>query len=126
MIAAYVDTSCLVGIAFDEPGGEAVRERLNSADVLLASNLLEAEFRSALTHEDVDIDDDALTWFRWVLPDRSLGPEMTRALGARYLRGADLWHVAVALYISPVPGELTFLTLDEGQREAAVALGFAT
>ena len=40
------------------------------------------------------------------------------------LRGADLWHVATALYIFDEPSEVTFLTLDRRQGEVAGALGF--
>ena len=43
-----------------------------------------------------------------------------------YVRGADLWHLACALYVAASPGELTFLTLDERQRTVAKALGFKT
>ena len=44
----------------------------------------------------------------------------------RYLRGADLWHVATALYLAESPADVDFLTLDPAQREAAAALGFPT
>ncbi len=42
---AYVDTSCLVAIAFDEPGADKVAARLRRFERLFASNLLEAELR---------------------------------------------------------------------------------
>ena len=42
MSIAYVDTSALVAIAFDEPCGEATGERLDGYSRLLSSNLLEA------------------------------------------------------------------------------------
>jgi hypothetical protein len=45
-------------------------------------------------------------------------------LDAGYLRGADCWHVATALYVSPEPSRLSFLTLDERQRDVARTLGF--
>ena len=45
-------------------------------------------------------------------------------LNAGYLRGADLWHVATALYVTPEPGEISFITLDRRQRNVAMALGF--
>lgn len=47
-------------------------------------------------------------------------------LGTGYLRGADLWHVATALYVSPDPSELAFVTVDTRQGTAAEALGFVT
>ena len=62
----------------------------------------------------------------FVIPTRSLGAEIIRVLDAGYVRGADCWHLATALYLAPDPGELTFVTLDVRQREVAKALGFAT
>ncbi len=40
------------------------------------------------------------------------------------LRGADLWHVAAALYVSPRSGDLSFATLDARQGGVVAALGF--
>jgi len=48
---AYVDTSCLVAIAFEEPGADAVAARLLRFDRRFSSNLLEAELRSTLLRE---------------------------------------------------------------------------
>ena len=62
----------------------------------------------------------------WILPTRSLGPEFETVLSAGYVRGADLWHLACALYIAPGPEQVTFVTLDQRQHEVASALGFAT
>jgi hypothetical protein len=45
---------------------------------------------------------------------------------AGYLRGADCWHLATALYLAPNPSDLTFLTLDDTQRKIAKTLGFRT
>ncbi len=59
-----------------------------------------------------------------MLPDRSLAPEFAVVLEAGYLRGSDLWHVATALYVSPDPQEISFLTLDRRQQAVAGALGF--
>lgn len=49
---------------------------------------------------------------------------MSRALEVGYLRGADLWHVACALYLVEDAPELSFLTRDERQSAVAEALGF--
>ncbi len=124
MKAAYVDTSCLVAIAFDEPERTEVASRLGEHEMLLSSNLLEAEFRAALARESADLDEALFSWITWVLPDRPLSAEITRVLGAAYLRGADLWHLSVAIYVTSDPADLTFLTLDQRQREVAEALGF--
>ncbi len=125
MNAAYVDTSCVVAIAFGEPGHEAVAEKLRSFEVLLTSNLLEAELRAALVREGVpDRLEELVTGLRWVLPDRPLRAEIRRVAETGYVRGADLWHLACALLVDPGPSELAFATLDETQARIAGALGF--
>jgi uncharacterized protein with PIN domain len=45
---AYVDSSCFIAIALEEPGFEAVIERLQRFDVWFSSTLMEAELRSVL------------------------------------------------------------------------------
>jgi predicted nucleic acid-binding protein len=124
MTIAFIDTSCLVAVAFSEPGHEAVASRLEGLDQVFASTLLEAELRAALRREGVDDDDRLLAGLSWVLPDRRLTQEIDAILDAGPLRGADAWHVACALYLSPDPRELRFLTLDERQGAVAAALGF--
>jgi len=124
--SAYIDSSVLVAIALREPGAAALERRLDRLDTLYASPLAEAEVRAALHREEVRIPEgiEPFASLAWVLPDRSLGPEIVRALEAGYLRGADLWHVAAALYLDPQPNELLFLTLDAEQRRIAAKLGF--
>ncbi|MCY7417022.1 MAG: type II toxin-antitoxin system VapC family toxin [Chloroflexi bacterium] len=124
MTAAYVDTSCLMAVASSEPGYEELATRLESFSQLHASNLLEAEFASALARRHITNDGSLTDQVIWVLPDRALTLEIDAVLAAGYLRGADLWHVACALYLSPNPLELTFLTLDGRQSEVARNLGF--
>ena len=124
MSIAYVDTSALVAIAFDEPCGNETGARLDGCSRLLSSNLLEAELRAAFAREQQEFDADVLSMIDWILPDRPLAGELARALKAGYLRGADLWHVATALYVAPKPAEISFITLDGQQREVASALGF--
>jgi predicted nucleic acid-binding protein len=121
---AYVDTSCLVAIAFGERGATAVERRLAGFDALVASNLLEAELRAAFKREKADGVDTLLELIEWISPERPLGNEIARVLSAGYVRGADCWHLATALYLSPEPGEISFVTLDERQREVAATLGF--
>jgi len=121
----YVDTSFLLGIAFEEPNAARLISRLRRFDRLFSSNLLEAEFRSALAREGIsESGDDALRHFTWVYPDRPLTPEFGRILSAGHVRGADLWHLANALFLAPDSRELSFLTLDRRQRQVAVELGF--
>jgi len=72
MKLAYVDTSCIISIVFDEPGSSRLAKVLESRDRLFASNLLEAELRSALTRERVeDRGEEVLSWISWVYPNRN-------------------------------------------------------
>ncbi|HJS43776.1 MAG TPA: PIN domain-containing protein [Gemmatimonadales bacterium] len=124
MKRAYVDTSCLVAIALGERNAPALARSLGRFDELFSSNLLEAELRAAAARERVELDGDLLTWLAWVFPERPLTAELSSVLTAGYLRGADAWHVACALYLAEDPGELSFLTLDDRQRRVAARLGF--
>jgi predicted nucleic acid-binding protein len=127
MKLAYVDTSCVVAVAFGEPEAPRIEARLRRFDRLLASNLLEAELRSALKREGViDTGSVLLSWLTWVYANRPLTSELDRITAEGYVKGADLWHLAHALFLSPTARELTFLTLDQRQRDVAARLGFAT
>lgn len=126
MKVAYVDTSCLVAIAFGEKGATALGRRLEGFDELLSSNLLEAELRASFVREGVEPDASYLDSIGWILPDRPLSQEMSAVLAAGYLRGADLWHLACALYVVDRPQDMSFVTLDSEQWAVAEALGFAT
>jgi uncharacterized protein with PIN domain len=121
----YVDSSCLVAVAFAEPGYEALVARLEGLDQFFSSNLLEAELRAAFLREGIAADGALLGRLSWVLPDRALSVEIGTVLSAGYLRGADLWHLACALYLSPDPRELEFVTVDRQQAAVAAIMGFA-
>jgi predicted nucleic acid-binding protein len=124
---AYVDTSCLVAIAFDEPGATRLAARLQRFNRLFASNLLEAELRSALTREGVADGREVamLSWLSWIYPNRPLTPEFARITALGYLKGADLWHLATALFLAPDGKGLVFLTLDKRQRDIGAKLRFS-
>ncbi len=124
MKLAYVDTSCLVAVAFGEPGAAALARRLERFDVLVASDMLEAELRSAFVREQVEPEPALLSGLAWVVPDRPLHPEIARVLAAGYVRGADCWHLASALYLAEDPAAISFVTLDGRQAAVAQTLGF--
>ena len=124
MSTAYVDTSAIIAIHFNEPGGPEVLERLNDFTTLMSSNLLEAEVRSVYKRGGRPFIEDSLSNIDWIIPDGPLSDEFEIAMDAGYLRGADLWHVAAALYIFDEPSVVTFLTLDRRQGEVASGLGF--
>jgi predicted nucleic acid-binding protein len=123
-MVAYVDTSCLVAIVFGEPGSRKIAQELQGYDELISANLLEAELLSALSREGVDGEPEFLATIGLVCPDRSLGPEIREVLTHGYVRGADLWHLATALYVDESAAELHFRTLDKRQGKLAAAIGF--
>ena len=125
MSQAYVDTSAILSVEFREPGWETVAERMRGFSYMVSSNLLEAEVRAAFVRDGRAFNSRVLSNIEWVTFDRPLSDEFERALEVGYLRGADLWHIATALYVSrEEPSEFTFLTLDRRQAEVAGALGF--
>ena len=121
---AYVDSSILVAIAFRESGWQDVNGRLGQFESVLSTNLLEAEVRAAHARSGVSPSGRLFADIKWVYPDRQLTAEFKRVEAAGYLRGADLWHLATALFIAEDPGDITFLTLDSRQAHIAGALGF--
>jgi len=126
MRVAYVDTSTLVAIAFGEPGGEEMATVLQGFERLVSSNLLEAELLATFLREGERTGfEDHLTRFTWILPNRPLRAEMREVGRHGYLKGADLWHLACALFLVDKPEDLTFVTLDGRQHEIAKELGFS-
>lgn len=125
MTIAYVDTSYLVAIAFDEPGAGRLARRILEFDRPVSSNLLEAELRSAVAREAAGLDPSPFfVSLTWIYPNRPLTEEFQRITPHGYLKGADLWHLACALLICPDAQALTFLTLDTRQQDVAGRIGF--
>ena len=124
MKVAYVDTSCLVAVAFGESGASALTRRLKGFDELVSANLLEAELRAAFARERVPANSSLPFSISWILPDRPLTDEIARVLDAGYVRGADCWHLATALYLAQEPDAISFITVDGRQAAVAKALGF--
>ena len=126
-LSAYVDSSVFLAIGLDEPAASAMVSRLAEFPRLLSSNLLEAEVRSVFARERLEFDAGLLSDIEWIHPDRPLAAEIAAALRVGYLRGADLWHIAVALYLkATLAGTLAFITRDNRQEAVAAGLGFET
>jgi len=123
---AFVDSSVLIAIGLDEEGAAAARERLIGVRPLWAAPLLEAEYAAAFAREQRALRSEPLTWIRWVTGAGALSAEVSTVLAAGYVRGADCWHLATALWLAPDPSQLAFLTFDERQRTVAERLGFRT
>lgn len=125
--AAYVDGSAILSVALREPAGPDIARRLADFTTLYSSNLLVAELQAAYVRERREFDADWLSEILLILPNRSLYQEIAAALQIRYLRSADLLHIATALYaVNAIGLEMAFITLDNRQREVAAGLGFVT
>ncbi len=119
MTSAYLDTSCAVAVAFMERGHDDLLRRLASFDRTYSSNLLEAEFWSAVSRAGRQRDPSFLEGIKWVFPDHPLTHEITRVLDVGYLRGADLWHLAAAKTLQAILHEIYLLTFDRLLEDAA-------
>lgn len=124
MKVVYVDSSVIVAIAFAEPNAAELHERLREFPEVVASNLVEAELRSVCRRERREVSRIMLDQIKWISPARPLSTEIARVLEAGYVRGADCFHLASALFLAPDPTGFTFLTRDVRQREVAQTLGF--
>ena len=124
MTTVYVDTSAIAAVVLRESGWQESARRIATFDEVISSNLLEAELRATVIREGLRFHSEMVQAIDWIIPDRSLSPEFDLAADAGYLRGADLWHLAVALFSVDDPSQITFITLDERQRAVAEALGF--
>jgi uncharacterized protein with PIN domain len=124
MNAVFVDSSVLVAIAFGEAHAQTFATQLDQADVVFAAPLLEAELSSAHRRESRRMRPELCANVRWVSPRRPLSDEIARVHAEGYLRGADTWHLACALYLADDRAQLHFLTADLTQRAVASLLGF--
>lgn len=126
MTIGYADTSAIIAVAFREPGWFAVEQRIRELSPITSSHLLEAELRAAYARSNLRFEPRFIAEIEWIAPARPLSAEIAAVLEVGYLRGADLWHVAAALYYARDPREMAFVTLDARQRDVAAALGFQT
>lgn len=127
MSTAYLDSSYLLAILFGEPRAPSLGRVLQRFDDLVSGDLLVAEVLSAARRESIGVESvaPALQDVSLVLPDRTLQLEMEEVLETGRLRGADLWHVACAMFAAgPARAEVTFLSRDPAQRRVAGRLGF--
>lgn len=126
MTSYYVDTSVILAIAFSESTSSKYKQILLSAEDILSSHLLEAEFLSAIAREKVASTEmiSILDNISFVIPNRSMREEYKKIFQSGYCKGSDAFHIACALFLDPEASELHFLTADEQQRKVALGLGF--
>ena len=121
----YIDTSVIVSLLFEEHGHKEFRKILKTGRAL-SSYFIEAELYSVAKREGVALDIvrrfvEPLFLFT---PSRPIAFECERILKEHYCRGADIYHLASALFLAPNPRELKFVTCDNRQGAIAKALGF--
>lgn len=125
MAVAYVDSSVIVAMALRQPGRSAIERALARSSHAVTAEFTEAEVASALRR--VELPHDPEPWMhaiRILHATRSLRREIRAVLNRRYLRGADCWHLATALWFQTTRGvALEFVTMDKTQGDAARALG---
>lgn len=124
---AYVDTSCIVAVCFDEKNAKEIKKKLISYDHLFSANLLEAEFLATCSREGVlSAGPPSLERINWVLPPRPLSDEYLLVLKHSHVRGADLYHIACALFLRSELDEIDFVSADVKQLQAATLIGLRT
>lgn len=60
-----MDASCLVALALNEPTAAGVRVRMAAYDQIVASNLVEAELRSACARDGIALSAGWLGYVEW-------------------------------------------------------------
>lgn len=115
-----------MAVLLQEPGHARLADHIASFDFVCASSLLEAELHAVLAREELTFGADLFDGVRWIFPQRPLTPEIDRVLRAGHMRGADLWHLACALYVFDDASAASFVSLDARQISAARGLGFVT
>ena len=122
----YIDSSAVVGKLL----GDGIHPALIKPDNklrLYSSPLLYSEVAAVARREGVALKEvDIITrGIEWVIPASQLKHEVAQVLAVGYARGADLFHLATALWLAGSNvKELRFITLDVPQQELAGKLGF--
>lgn len=122
--AYYVDSSALLGLILGDQS--VVSRELLEEQQVVGSYLIEAEVFSACTRESYEIQMavELLERITLISPVRSLRPEYNLIFQSGYLKGADAFHLACALFLDPTCKNLTFVTADKPQAVIAKKLGF--
>lgn len=121
----YIDSSVVVASLFDElPNNKKI---WGSSDNFLSSFILESEVLSTAKREGLDLDlvKKELKKISFVRTE-SLLAQLTEIFKVGYLRGADAFHLATAMWIQGKHSGLKFYTLDKRQIAIASMFGFET
>jgi len=123
----YIDSSVLVAILLNEPSSEMARLTLAKESIIQSSSLIESEIISVCKREKVEFQlaDSLLDSIDIVSPPSSIRPYIKDIIEYGYVRGADLQHLACALYLcGNTPKYITFWSFDVNQSRVAKKVGF--
>jgi predicted nucleic acid-binding protein len=123
---SYLETSALLSWFFNEPKGADVRKAMNSADLIVTSDLLcvetERAFRRALKEGILSDDEYAALvelfythikeWFRMSI-DEAVISRASGEFPVEPVRSLDAIHLATALEYKKLYPQLSFISLDE-------------
>lgn len=125
---AYLDTSAWIAWKFSQRGKEVLANFSFEENTFISHPLLVAEYVAFLRRHTLFEStrfEDELRFLRWIYPVTPIIEELARASIHSFLKGADLFHLAVAAWFAEGRAqELLFLTCDKAQRSAAQKLGF--
>ena len=132
----YWDTSTLLSALFNEERSDEARRLASSTGLHLLSSLAWAELHAALARAIreqhfpavlVDATETAVGSGPWRHVRAVPAPNLSRAIARRWpLRGADLWHLALAKTLQTELPEIAFATFDKKLAEAAAGEGLPT
>ena len=131
----YWDTSAVLSALLADSHSRQARRLLTPADVHLVSSLTSAEFHAVLARLEREghlapvLSEAASSAYNtgpWRRVTTGPDPAALRPLAVRWpLRGADLWHLALARRLRAQIPELELLTFDMALRGAARGEGLA-
>lgn len=129
----YWDSSAVIPVLFEEPKTAEARVLATNPAIHLLSSLAWAEIQATLTRAVrekrvatalVHATDEVLLrgpWRRvYAIPSWGLIRTLSRTWP---LRGADLWHLALAKTLKAEIPEMAFISFDENLAEAAMGEG---
>ena len=133
----YAESSAVLSWLLGEARGEAARERLLAADLVITSDLTLIECDRALYRAEAlgELDVDTVKRMReqfvaavdhWIAfsIDREVVERSQRPFPCEPIRSLDAIHLSTALLVRSLVTELELLSLDERIRENAAELGF--
>ena len=122
----YIDTSVIVCLLFKQLDYQKLQTAFVEAEELISSSLILAETQSACVREKFppQAGSPLLNKISLVNPEHRMTVELAEIFKYGYLRGADAYHLACALYADNNTRELVFLSRDNKQQALAKKLGF--